>query len=267
MVEVKSFSLTRLSAGIKSYVTELGWSSKDAIKYRGGQLCKQLVGDSPPSNLGRAQKKAVGYSKNVFTHMRDKSNMPDSKANGSTAWLAVGPNFLLGASRKDLKDQISAEQMQAIYKAKTKSNNFGKAYNDFGSRKAKYGGNQHIIIVNRTVVNKSALKTFRKSITEKFGKMKAAWAVSAIALGAGGSIPAWVSKHIPEMKRKGNLVIPGLLHDNPTIKIIASSTGIEGDLMKKKIKAALISQVEKMKIDVGLYLKGVKKRAGFVAHQ
>ena len=110
---------------------------------------------------------------------------------------------------------------------------------------------------DRMVVPKAVYAQYLTMLKSRVGRMKSGW-IPALKLAA-GTAPAWVSRHsaVPGQS------IDGLGNGSkPTVTGINTAPGIAAPDMGKTLQSAYDIRAKAMSVNVALYLKGVKQRAG-----
>lgn len=190
----------------------------------------------------------AGVQKEVKEHLSfipRWENLQGSQRNSSDSnytWLQAGPNFLLAVRNEDNQLSASPEEALAIYRAGQKGKPRLEAFIQ-GDRVR--GGHQHVVYLNRVRVSQSTFKAVVRLLKGTFGKARASFASTTLALGLTRRFPAFVLRHVESVREEGRAILEtGGLENakNPTIVFGSHAPGVESN---PKMVAALQDAAEK----------------------
>jgi hypothetical protein len=178
---------------------------------------------------------------------------------GDVKWLFSTDQFLFGA-RPDMDLRKSGDkELEKIVSSSSFSRKRGISQTlPFKNRK----GTQRVRLYGRMFLKKAQRARLIRNMKQRFGRLKAAWAVGMQSPQIGGldKVPQWIRKHVgPGTK---GTTIDGLgVPQFPQFTIINSAAGIGKTV--GIVNSALRIRAKAMANDVELYLNGTKKKAGF----
>lgn len=226
------------------------------IREEAGKLAMQCaITVAAPKSLSRARK---NIDADVQTLLRPyRRNITKShRGKGDLLWSVVGPKFLYGIPPgRDWTDSDS--NVPALYKRLRNAGRIGQLGNqiiEIGKRK-----NQTVYKVNRFVVSRQAFNSLKKSLQNRLGRQKAAWAQSAKACGR-TDIPEWINKHIPTPK--SHIDLSSLRSESPSIQFSNRSIGVQKtrDAVSKAVEIRAAHIEARMRLIIRGYAKDVKQR-------
>ena len=272
---------TKLTVTLKRYAQELNLSLRKVVRHQAGLLKADIVDALPPRLLAKSKKQAEKDARHYFRPGATK----DGKAwtvfagaqagRGQTRWLYAGPTFLAGVATADFQPGMTVDQMRRIM---GESQLRGAAWHDLGQFEGIKGkssnkglkfrreykpkrGQQHVMLLRRTVVLPSTYKALVKAVQNNFGRLKASFAVDWELFQIARPLRAWIAQHLPNAK--GRTVDMSFNMENPYVELISTASGVSHEKSIKAIRAGVKKRVGAMTADLRNQLNGAYKRAGF----
>ena len=246
--------------------TGQGGDASMLVRTEAGQLANEIQALIGPKKQSDGNEK---IKKNVQTFLNSDWSERSGRKKYSTftsesqtksthtgfRWLTAGPNWVLGIKEEDYQVGMSADAALKNFMKDRAQRSRGKAYVELGTRSAKKGKHQHILMLNRTRVTKSAFNGVVKSISEKVGQARAAFAYAATQLIPGKSYPAWISRHFSKGGGKA-IFVDSKSAEFPTVTIGSRAKGVNSNPyivdaisraveVRKKIMAKKVLQILK----------------------
>lgn len=244
---------SNFTARTRLWAKSSGLSFRDGLRKQAGLLIRDLVNSSAPRNLARAKKLAEREVKQVFRAAPPQVFVGDKRGHGRMVWLYAHPRALTGVATEDFQTGIGPDEMkEAFYLQKFKR---GIAWRESGTR-----GKQHVLWLNRIVVRRMA--AFIKKLRDRFGLLKASWAVGWDVLNVAGRLPDWVRKHVRSGEARGVLVNGLANAERPFLNMISTANGVERRASLVAIRLAVRRRQVAMLRDIRYYLDGTKKKSG-----
>jgi len=219
--------------------TGQGGDATMLVRTEAGQLANEIQGLIGPKKQSDGNKK---IKNNVQTFLNSDwsdragrkkystfttEGQTESNHNGFR-WLTAGPNWVLGIKDEDYQMGMSADVALKNYMKDKAQRSRGKAYIELGTRSAKEGKHQHLLMLNRTRVTKATFTGVVKAISEKVGQSRAAFAYAATQLLPGKSYPSWISKHFPSVNGKA-IFVDSKSAEFPTVTIGSRAKGVNSN--------------------------------------
>ena len=237
------------------------------VRTEAGQLANEIQAALGPKTKSKAD---AGVKNNVQTFLNSDWSERSGRKKYSTftsesqtqsshtgfRWLTAGPNWVLGIKDEDYQMGMSADVALKNYMKDKAQRSRGKAYIELGTRSAKQGKHQHLLMLNRTRVTKSTFAGVVKAISEKVGQSRAAFAYAATQLLPGKSYPSWISKHFPGVNGKA-IFVDSKSAEFPTVTIGSRAKGVNSNpYIVDKIARAVEARKRIMASKIKNILKG-----------
>lgn len=247
--------------------TGQGGDATMLVRTEAGQLANEIQGMLGPKTKSKAD---VGIKNNVQTFLNSDWSERSGRKKYSTftsesqtesshtgfRWLTAGPNWVLGIKDEDYQMEMSADVALKNYMKDKSQRSRGKAYIELGTRSAKQGKHQHLLMLNRTRVTKSTFAGVVKAISQKVGQSRAAFAYAATQLLPGKSYPSWISKHFPGVDGKA-IFVDSKSAEFPTVTIGSRAKGVNSNpYIVDKIARAVEARKRIMASKIKNILKG-----------
>jgi hypothetical protein len=241
---------TKLNSAMRRYVSELGFAAGEVVRNQTRLLMRDIFNHAPPTSKSKANQR---INRDINAKM---TTLPQSlrgkKSGPKRNWLNVSPWDLIGVD-----PQNDYRRSSDVYKP-FRNRDFARSKFPVAGRRGK----QKIRLVNRMLVTKAAKSQLSKRLMNRVGRIKASFLVGWYSISKGGwSPPAWVSRQI--YKGVGHFADITHSKDKPSFTIIANATGVESDRVVGIVRKAVNFRYHSMIKDVQLYMKGIKKKAGF----
>jgi hypothetical protein len=247
--------------------TGQGGDATMLVRTEAGQLANEIQGLLGPKTKSKAD---AAVKNNVQTFLNSDwsdragrkkystfttEGQTESNHNGFR-WLTAGPNWVLGIKDEDYQLGMSADVALKNYTKQKTQHGRGKAYIELGTRSAKEGKHQHLLMLNRTRVTKATFTGVVKAITQKVGQSRAAFAYAATQLMPGKSYPSWISKHFPGVDGKA-IFVDSKSAEFPTVTIGSRAKGVNSNpYIVDKIARAVEARKRIMASKIKNILKG-----------
>ena len=247
--------------------TGQGGDATMLVRTEAGQLANEIQGLLGPKTKSKAD---AAVKNNVQTFLNSDwsdragrkkystfttEGQTESNYNGFR-WLTAGPNWVLGIKDEDYQLGMSADVALKNYTKQKAQHSRGKAYIELGTRSAKEGKHQHLLMLNRTRVTKATFTGVVKAITQKVGQSRAAFAYAATQLMPGKSYPSWISKHFPGVDGKA-IFVDSKSAEFPTVTIGSRAKGVNSNpYIVDKIARAVEARKRIMASKIKNILKG-----------
>jgi len=247
--------------------TGQGGDATMLVRTEAGQLANEIQAALGPKTKSKAD---AGVKNNVQTFLnsdwsdragRKKYSTFTSESQTESShtgfrWLTAGPNWVLGIKDEDYQMGMSADVALKNYMKDKAQRSRGKAYIELGTRSAKQGKHQHLLMLNRTRVTKATFTGVVKTISEKVGQSRAAFAYAATQLLPGKSYPSWISKHFPGVNGKA-IFVDSKSVEFPTVTIGSRAKGVNSNpYIVDKIARAVEARKRIMASKIKNILKG-----------
>jgi hypothetical protein len=247
---------------------------QDLLRVQAGLLAWEISKQVGPATLPAARKKVERDMRNVFFPLKTAvaASFADKQGHQSDfLWLFAykkgSSSFLVGADTADILGD-SGDLRAAFYKDDNRRR--GVKWQDLGERIIstpglrpkfkRFRGNQHALKLNRVVVTPGAYATFKNSILEKIGQLRATFAATTVALGLKKTVPAWVTKQISAVESSGKSVFNGAAMNHPTNPVIEFGSRAKGvvsnPIVAEAIRGAVKIREAKLKVGLERILKG-----------
>lgn len=247
--------------------TGQGGDATMLVRTEAGQLANEIQAQLGPKTKSKADD---GIKNNVKTFLNSDWSERSGRKKYSTfltegqtesshtgfQWLTAGPNWVLGIKSEDYQMGMSADVALKNYIKDKSKHSRGKAYIELGTRNAKNGKHQHLLMLNRIRVSKATFTGVIKSISSKVGQSRAAFAYAATQLIPGKSYPSWISKHFPTVDGKA-IFVDSKSAEFPIVTIGSRARGVNSNpYIVDKIARAVESRKRIMASKIKNILKG-----------
>lgn len=252
--------MTLMHQRLTEWAKATGVSMSEAVEKQAGLLKIDLMNAAPPKSLKKSRAQAARDAKKTFFG-RDGTSFAGRQRRGrrGMTWLYAGKKsgrFLVGTADADFQPQLSAGQMKKVH-GDSRGQFRGAGWHFIGVR-GRGTDAFSVWKVNRVVVRKTSMTGLQKLLMDAFGKLKAAWIKDIEQFPvARGSVPKWVANHVPNALGENTIQTQSA---RPVVEIINRSPGVNGKKSLEIIHSTLRKRMAAMKIDIGLYLKGIKKK-------
>ena len=209
------------------------------VEIEAGQWAGDAADILGPKTESEGMDRVKSQVKGQLTTVPLYSNLDDDQQfskYGDFTWLQAGPNFLLGINDEDNQAGTSPEAALKMYRAGQKSTPRGSAQVRLG--KIERTG-QIAYRLNRVRVSKSTFAGVLDLLKGSFGKARASFASTTLALGLKRRFPPFVLRHIETVRGEGRAILENnVVGDpmNPNIVFGSTAPGVESN---QKMVAAL----------------------------
>lgn len=242
--------MTAFNQGMAGLIRKCKLDAPTVVRKEAGQLIKELVDLSPPSNKfkgGSKSKTAKSIADGVMFSFQSISDARNSDASwlgksekSGIRWFSVDSNFLHGvAPARDMR-KASVEELRRLRFAITKS---GKRLNQPIKGHAK----QRALIYQTIITKAATLKKLIPRLQKNIGRLKAGWLVAVTrgqAVLSGKQPPQWVTDHATGAR--GDTVNGLAIPNNPSLTIINSAKGISQKGVDFIVSSAVRNRAAKM---------------------
>jgi hypothetical protein len=256
--------MTGFNAGIVAMMRSVGATSRQIVEKETGELIKTLVKLSPPKDPARSKFKAETDVRGRMAMASNGGYRGFDETSGSVGasgikWYAVDEKFLRGVLPEN---DMRKESDDKVFKAFRTYNKKGRMNLAFKHPRER----QRILISQKLLATQQQINSIVKRVKKSFGRLKAAWMVSAvfgpIKLSAGNRPPKWVSDHV-SLKSKGRFESGLSTPENPSFTIANFAKGIGHKAINSIVASAVSIRAKAMLKNAELYTSGKKNLADY----
>jgi hypothetical protein len=223
----------------------------DLMKYQGGQLARTLINITPPREKAKSQQAIQKKVSGRFAVLNNPERLfqqgtGGKHGSGDVYWYAWNSTQLYGVMRDSDMTKASVEDLYQLYLKTTYR----------GTVKLGMRGKQKVRVWQKILAKKATVNKLIKRIQSHLGRQKAGWLPAWRKCGAPGAVvPQWITRHEQGVRGRAELRMTG---EEFSVTFYNSAVGIVKS--QKLVASALKIRVTAMVKDIGLYVRGIKRK-------
>ena len=260
--------MTAFNQGIQALMRSVGATSRFIVEKETGELIKELVKISPPSDAVKKTKQLDGIRKQIsktFQIFGKANNFEYDNTQASKSgmkWYAASSKYLFGGAPDTDMRKANTKELLAVHYRRREVQGSGRIIAAFKNRKTS----QRVAIITKIITAKKQVEALIKRVQKNVGRLKAGWLVAArdgkVRLTGANLPPVWVKRHVNGGTR-GRADIQLDDPTNPHITITNFAKGVRSEASLYWVNMALRNRAGKMLINADLYTRGKKNLADY----